>query len=112
MPGRRLILSVMLAGCATPLLLPAMKVTGAYASSLSSRDIQQIQQLATARADIGAAIRTVEAVRPNRVRVEAGRPIHSGWSGISFFAVRQHGRWHIDEQRPLEGVAERTFITY
>ena len=49
---------------------------------------------------------------PNRVRVESGHPIHSGWSGIAFFAVRHHGTWYVDDHTRLEGVAEGTFVTY
>jgi hypothetical protein len=108
-----LLVSVLLAGCAaTPSPVPPMKITGPYASTLSRHDVQQIQRLATARSDIGGTVRTIEAVRPDRVRVEAGHPIYSGWSGIAFFAVRHHGTWHIDDQTRLEGVAERTIVTY
>ena len=91
---------------------PAAEMTGPSASSLSSHDVEQIQRLATARSDIGGTVRTIEAVRPNRVRVESERPIYSGWSGIAFFAVRHHGTWHIDDHTRFEGVAERTIVTY
>ena len=113
MRAQLLLVSVLLAGCAaTPLPTPPMKITGPYASSLSRHDVQQIQGLATARSDIGGTVRTIDAVRPNRVRVESGRPIYSGWSGIGFFAVRHDSTWHIDDHTPLEGVADRTIITY
>jgi hypothetical protein len=108
-----LLVSLLLAGCAaTPMPVPPIKIIGPYASTLSRHDVQQIQQLAIARSDIGGTVRTIEAVRPNRVRAESGHPIHSGWSGIAFFSVRHHGTWYIDDHTQLEGVAERTFVTY
>lgn len=101
-------ISILLSGCVTP----PLQVTGRYATSLSDADVQQIKQLVAAHPDLGRSLRTIEAVRRDRARVEAGRYSGSGWLGTSFFVVRRGETWHIDEHSQFEATAERTITVY
>jgi hypothetical protein len=81
-------------------------VTGPYAARLSSRDIQQIQRVVSARPDIEHRIRALEAKRPDKVYVRTGRgPSADDWSGDGFFVLRSSGGWHIDDRSPVASVA-------
>jgi hypothetical protein len=108
MRSATLFIAFLLSACATP---PPLQVTGRYAASLSMRDVQQITELVAARPDLGRTIRKLQAVRRDRVHVEAGQPEGPDrWSGSGFFAVRRGTQWQIESS--VEATAERTITIY
>ena len=96
------LVTLLFSGCVTTLPV----VSGPYAASLSSSDIQQIQRVVSARPDIEHRIRTLEARRPDKVYVRTGRgPSPDDWSGDGFYILRRSGGWHIDDRSPVASVA-------
>ena len=105
-----LFVAFLLGACATP---PPPQITGPYATSLTTRDVQQITRLVATRPELGPTIRKLEAVRRGRVRVEAGRARGpKSWSGSSFFVVRRDNTWYIDGDSPSEAITERTISVH
>jgi hypothetical protein len=84
----------LVAGCAAQ-----FQVVGPCAGDLSPSDIQHITALITPDRDTSRTYIKLEAIRPDRVRVEVGGFARSGgvWtsehSGYAFTAFKQHGRW-------------------
>jgi hypothetical protein len=100
-------MALLLSGCVTRL-----QITGPYAATLCDADVHQMRQLAGIRPHIGRTVIALQTIRPDRVHVETRHYKESGWSGISFFAIRRGHTWHTDDHAPIEGIGERTIITY
>ena len=100
-------MALLLSGCVTRL-----QVTGPHAATLSDSDVRQIRRLAYIRPHIGRTVIALQTIRPDRVYVETRHYSDAGWSGVSFFAIRRGSTWHTDEHAPVEGIAERTIVTY
>ena len=54
---------------------------------------------------ISDRVRTINAIRRDRVRVEVGVTIEHGWRGSELFVVRRGATWRIDDR------AESVFIS-
>src|SRR2546421_12232089 len=80
-----MLVTLLLTGCVAP--RPA--VSGPYAASLSTGDIQQIQRAVSDRPNVEHHIRTLEAQRLNRVYVQTGRA--DDWSGDAFYVIKRSG---------------------
>jgi hypothetical protein len=103
-----LFIALLFSACATP---PPPQVTGRYAASLSTGDVEQITALLAARPDLGRTIRKLQAVRPDRVHVEAGQSDGpTPRSSTGFFVVRNGTQWQIE--RPVEASPERTITIH
>jgi hypothetical protein len=83
-----------LAGCATQL-----ELAGPYSSRLSQTDIQEIRALISSDSDVSHVRTTLDAVRPDEVRVTTrgfGKS-QGAWTSdpasAIFTAVKRHGRW-------------------
>ena len=72
-----LTVGILLVGCA----VAPLRITGPYASRLSDADIQEIKAAVAAVSRISDRVRTIDAVRRDRVRVEVGVTIEHGWQG-------------------------------
>ena len=106
MRGRWLSVAILLGGCA----VAPLQITGPYASRLSDADIQQIKVAVAAVSRISDRVRTIDAVRRDRVRVEVGVTIEHGWQGSELFLVRRGAAWQIANQ--AESTAIREFPVY
>jgi hypothetical protein len=85
-----------LTGCATRL-----KVTGAYATTLSSADVEQIRRIVYAYQDTHYQAITIDAVSPDHVEVMAlqlGRPNETT---TMVEAVRHGHTWRYHERSAL-----------
>ena len=86
---------IAVAGCATQL-----QVVGPYAGQLSQSDIQQITALITPSGIASHVYTTLDAVRPDEVRVKYGGYGRSPQGAYTsdpaaeyFTAFKRHGRW-------------------
>jgi hypothetical protein len=102
-----IVATVLLSACVTPL-----QVTGPYASRLSEADIQQIKLLVSKRPHIEHRLRTLDVVRPGKIRVRTGGLKTVGSSYSNFTVVKRSGKWLIDERAGIEAEGERTIVVY
>src|ERR1700680_1730271 len=87
-----------------------LQIGGPYASGLSESNIQQIKLAVSAYPDIDHGIRNIDAIGPNKVRVETGHiDSFGGWIGTGLFLVKRSGKWFVDKNALPEATLERTF---
>jgi hypothetical protein len=94
--------AVLLTACA----VAPLQITGPYASRLSDSDVQQIKAAAAAVSRISERVRTIDAIRRNRVRVEVGVTIEHGWRGRELFVIRRGPTWQVDKQAESTAISE------
>jgi hypothetical protein len=104
MKAQLLVAVLLLTSCAT-----RIQVAGRYAATLSDTDVRQISRLATFP-HIGRTVVTIEAVRPDRVRVREQRYDEQGYRGTTLYVDRRGNTWHVAENTEI--TTERTFIVY
>jgi hypothetical protein len=98
---------LLLSACVGPL-----EISGPFAARLSDADIRHIKLVVSAQPDVDHGIRKIEAVRPNKVRVETGHiDSFGGWKGSGFFLAKRSGKWFVDKSAGFEATAERTVVT-
>ncbi len=72
-------------------------VTGRYASSLSQGDTQQIRALVTKEPHVDHRLKTIEAVRPDKVHIQTGGKTAVDTNTYNNFnAYKRAGKWTID----------------
>jgi hypothetical protein len=104
----RLLAMLLLTGCASTI---DTQVVGPYAARLAAADIEQITRLAYGRVSSDRRFIKLEAIKPNKVRVETTSYQHSGWGRTRFTAVRRDGNWVLDEKSEATAEDETTIIT-
>jgi len=83
-----------------------LQITGPYASRLCDSDVQQIKAAVAAVSRISQRVRTIDAIRRNRVRVEVGVTIEHGWRGRELFVIRRGPTWQVDKQAESTAISE------
>jgi hypothetical protein len=91
--------TLLLASCASD-----VRLSGRYARALSPTDIEQIRGLTQEHIVSGHTSVTIDAVRPDRVRVVQRTYRGVDWTGTTQQVVRRAGRWQIDKN--FSGAAE------
>ena len=97
-----LIIAVFFAGCAAE----PVQIAGPYAPRLSALDIQQIKLIASK--DSHERIRKIDAVRPNKVRVESG----SETRYVIYTIIKRAGHWRADDSAGVEAVNKGPIVAY
>ena len=93
---------VLLSACA----VAPLQITGPCASRLSDSDVQQIKTVVAAVSRISQRVRTIDAIRRDRVRVEVGVTIEHGWRGRELFVIRRGTTWQVDKQAESIAISE------
>jgi hypothetical protein len=87
--------ALMLVACATE--QRRLEITGRYASRLSAEDLRQIQLAATEGPE-HLPLQRIDAIGPNRVRVEVG----TYTDFMKFSLIKQKGRWITDRSSDIK----------
>jgi hypothetical protein len=95
MRGYAFAFALMLVACATE--PRRLEITGPYASRLSAEDLRQIQLAATEGPE-HLPLQRIDAIGPNRVRVEVGTYIDF----VKFSLIRRKGRWITDRSSDIK----------
>ena len=104
---RALLLAVVFTACTSSHTQPQpVTILGRYGNHLSAGDIDQIRHVASKYSH--QPLHELQAVRPNRVRVQTGPDKNC----TRFTVVKRGGKWLFDETAPLTAEVERTIVTY
>jgi hypothetical protein len=91
---------------------PSIDIYGPYARDWVVADVDQIVQLARARADIKKPIDQIEVYGADRARVKSGNPQNQGDPLTTFEVQKQNGHWVILPRSVSTGAAIITSHPY
>src|SRR4051794_32377559 len=93
MRGFAFVFVLLLAGCATQ-----PQVIGRYAAQVSAVNVQQIRDVTRSELEIREPIHILDAITPNRVRVQTRSYSSQGARYNQFTVIRRDGRWSVDHR--------------
>ena len=92
---RILVGAVLLSGCAI-VETPPPKIVGRHAHDLSASDIEQIETIIAKGPRSTSRAATIDAVRPDRARVETTVIQSSGFEHLTFTVIKRGNTWSAD----------------